>query len=123
LACALLVLPPMAIRVIDTNGILPGVTARRVAVARVARVFDYLFGILYALLAIRLLLEAIYARQGTGFFELIARLTDPFYNPFKGIVRIDHVDGARVVWPLVVAIAAYMILHAAIRGLLRILAR
>jgi uncharacterized protein YggT (Ycf19 family) len=113
----------MAIRVIDTNGILPGVTARRVAVARVARVFDYLFGILYALLAIRLFLEALNARQGAGFFELIARLTDPFYNPFKGIVRIDHVDGVRVVWPLVVAIAAYMILHAAIRGLLRILAR
>jgi hypothetical protein len=35
-----------------------------------------------------------------------------------------NVDGMHpVVWPLIVAVFAYMLLHAGIRGLLRVLAR
>ncbi len=92
-------------------------------VARIARVIDYLFGILYVLLLVRLALEFFNARKGAGFVELIRVLTDPFYAPFKNIVATNTVDGAHVVWPLVVAIIGYMLLHAAVRGLLRLIAR
>ena len=85
---------------------------------------DYLFGLLYALLAIRLVLELINARKGTGFVEFIVTLTSAFYAPFKGIVASDTVDGSHpIVWPIVIAILAYMLLHAALRGLLRLVAR
>ena len=69
------------------------------------------------------MLELIGARKGTGFVEFIATLTKPFYAPFRGIVASDTIDGSHpLVWPLVVAIVAYMLLHGAIRGLLRFLA-
>jgi uncharacterized protein YggT (Ycf19 family) len=90
----------------------------------VARVLDYLFGILYTLLAIRLLLELIGARRSAGFVEFIATLTNPFYAPFKGIVASDTLDGTHpIVWPLVIAMLAYMVLHGALRGLLRFVVR
>ena len=51
-------------------------------------------------------------------------LTSVFYAPFKGIVPNDSLDGSHpIVWPIVIAILAYMILHMAVRGLLRLLAR
>jgi uncharacterized protein YggT (Ycf19 family) len=92
-------------------------------VARVARIVDYLFGILYAILLIRLALEFFSARPSAGFVGLIRALTEPFYAPFKAIVATDTIAGAHLVWPLVVAILGYMVLHAGIRGLLRLIAR
>ena len=93
------------------------------ALALVARVLDYLFGLLYSLLLVRLVLDLIGARRSTGFFQFIAALTRPFYGPFEGIVATETVDGIHpIVWPIVVAIVAYMLLHAAIRGLLRLAA-
>lgn len=100
-----------------------GSSPRVTVAARIGRVVDYLFGLLYALLAVRLVLELVNARHGSGFYGLIASLTDPFYAPFRGILPTNSVDGAHLVWPLVVAILGYMLLHGGIRGLLRLIAR
>jgi uncharacterized protein YggT (Ycf19 family) len=97
--------------------------ARVSATDRIARVFDYLFGLLYAILGIRLALAFIDARHSAAFTRFIDQITDPFYAPFRGIVSSDRIDGQLVVWPIVIAIVAYMILHALIRGLLRLVAR
>jgi uncharacterized protein YggT (Ycf19 family) len=87
-------------------------------------VLDYLFGLLYTLLGVRLLLEMVGARRSAGFVELIASVTNPFYAPFKGIVASDTIDGSHpIVWPIVIAILAYMLLHGAIRGLLHLVSR
>jgi uncharacterized protein YggT (Ycf19 family) len=97
-------------------------TRRHEVLARTARVLDYLFGLLYSLLVIRLVLELIRARRSTGFVEFVVSLTSAFYAPFKGIVPNDTVDGSHpIVWPIVIALGAYMVLHAAIRGLLRLM--
>jgi uncharacterized protein YggT (Ycf19 family) len=101
----------------------PAPTERLVLIGRIARIVDYLFGILYALLAVRLVLEFFGARRDAGFFRIIAAMTDPFYAPFKGLFATHTVEGAHFVWPLVVAIFVYMLLHAGIRGLLRLIAR
>jgi hypothetical protein len=99
-------------------------SAGRVAVlARVGRVIDYLFGVLYALLLMRFTLEFFGARTGTGFFQLIRGMTDVFYAPFKGIFATTIIDSGHFVWPLIVAVLGYMVLHAGIRGLLRLLVR
>jgi hypothetical protein len=56
--------------------------SRAFILARVDRVIDYLFGVLYALLLVRLALEFFGARTGAGFFQIIRGLTDVFYAPF-----------------------------------------
>jgi uncharacterized protein YggT (Ycf19 family) len=96
---------------------------RHYMTVRLAQVIDYLFGILYSLLAIRLVLVLIGARRGAGFVEFIVTLTRPFYAPFQGIVASEPLDGHLIAWPIVVAIVAYMLLHGLIRGLLRLLDR
>ncbi len=99
-------------------------TSRYDVVYRLMRVIDYLFGLLYALLAIRLVLELLRARRGAGFVELIDAATGPFYAPFRGILPSETLDGTHpIVWPLVVALVAYMLLQAAVHGLLRLATR
>jgi uncharacterized protein YggT (Ycf19 family) len=95
---------------------------RTVLLARVARVVDYLFGILYALLLVRLALDFFNA-HAAGFVQIIHTATQPFYAPFQGMFAPTSLDGNPVVWPLVVALLAYMLLHAGVRGLLRLVAR
>jgi uncharacterized protein YggT (Ycf19 family) len=99
-----------------------GTASRISVVAGIARVVDYLFGALYLLLLVRFALEFFNARTGAGFFQLIRELTDAFYAPFRGLFATTIIDGAHFVWPLVVAILGYMVLHALIRGLLRLIA-
>lgn len=91
---------------------------RHNALIIVARVLDYAFGVLYALLAIRLALVFFGAREGAGFFQMIRNVTDVFYAPFKGLFATTLVASGHLEWPLVVAILAYVLLHAGIRGLL-----
>jgi YGGT family protein len=88
---------------------------------RIGRIVDYLFGVLYALLVVRFALEFFGARSGAGFFQLIRELTDVFYAPFKGIFATTTIDTGHFVWPLIVAVLGYMVLHACIRGLLRLI--
>jgi YggT family protein len=100
-----------------------GGSPSRVAVLRrIARVIDFLFGVLYTLLLVRFALDFFGARTEAGFYRTIADLSDPFYAPFKGLFATSTIDHAHVVWPLVVAIVGYMVLHAIIRGVLHLLA-
>jgi len=90
--------------------------------ARVSQVVDYIFMIIYAILAIRLLLELFGARESAGFVQFINAISNPFYAPFRGIVPSPSDNGFTLALPIVVAIVAYMILHLIINGLLRIFA-
>jgi uncharacterized membrane protein len=91
--------------------------------ARVSQVIDYIFYLLYALLGMRFLLALLAARSTAGFVQFIVTVTNPFYAPFKGIVASPSTnEGHTLLLPIVVAIIAYVILHLAINGLLRMLA-
>jgi len=91
--------------------------------ARVSQIIDYIFYLLYALLGMRFLLALLAARSTAGFVQFIVAVTNPFYAPFKGIVASPSTDqGHTLLLPIVVAIIAYVILHLAINGLLRMLA-
>jgi uncharacterized protein YggT (Ycf19 family) len=115
----------MRSELIDTNAPLVdrGRAARVSVVARIGRVIDYLFGLLYALLLIRFALQFFGARTGAGFFQIIRDLTEVFYAPFKGLFPTTPIETGHFEWPLLVAVLGYMVLHAGIRGLLRLLAR
>lgn len=89
--------------------------------ARVSQVTDYLFSLLYGLLAIRLVLALLAARSENGFVQFINAVTEPFYALFRGIVGSPSAEGHTLVVPILIALAAYALLHAAIKGLLRML--
>lgn len=92
-------------------------------VARISQVIDYLFFLLYALLGLRFLLALMAARSGAGFVQFIVMVTNPFYEPFRGIVASPRTDGGHtLMMPLVIAFIVYVLLHLAINGLLRMLA-
>ena len=90
--------------------------------ARIAQFVDYVFWLVYGLLAIRLVLALIGARPGAGFVQAIQAITDPLYAPFRGILPNLTADGGyTLVLPLLFAIFMYLLLHFAVRGLLRLI--
>jgi uncharacterized protein YggT (Ycf19 family) len=91
--------------------------------ARISQVVDYIFYVIYALLAIRFLLALLAARRGAGFVQFIYSVTDPFYAPFRGIVAEPTAEsGARFALSILLAIVVYALLHLGINGLLRLVA-
>ncbi|HJP90409.1 MAG TPA: hypothetical protein VJ875_00540 [Pyrinomonadaceae bacterium] len=91
--------------------------------ARVSQVVDYIFYVIYALLGMRFLLALLAARSSAGFVRFIIAISNPFYEPFRGIVASPSTDGGHtLLLPIVVAIIAYVLLHLAINGLLRMFA-
>ena len=91
--------------------------------ARFSQVVDYIFYVVYALLAIRLLLALMAARSTAGFVQFIRTVTDPLYAPFRGIVASPSAEGGfTLALPIVIAIIVYALLHAGINGLLRLIA-
>jgi hypothetical protein len=91
--------------------------------ARISQIVDYIFFVIYALLGMRFLLALMAARSSAGFVQFIVTVTNPFYLPFRGIVASPSTDqGHTLLLPIVVALVAYMLLHLAINGLLRMMA-
>jgi uncharacterized membrane protein len=91
--------------------------------ARVSQVVDYIFYVIYALLGLRFLLALMAARSTAGFVQFIVAVTNPFYLPFRGIVASPATDqGHTLMMPIIIAIIAYLLLHLAINGILRMLA-
>lgn len=89
--------------------------------ARVSQFVDYVFFVIYGLLTVRLLLELFAARESAGFVKFIKSVTGVFYAPFEGIAPSPTADGGfTLALPIIIAIVAYMLLHLAINGLLRI---
>ena len=90
--------------------------------ARVAQFVDYGFGIIYALLGIRLILALVAARPGAAFVQWITAATNPLYAPFRGILpNLNSEGGYTLVLPVLFAILMYAVLHAAVRGLLKLI--
>ncbi len=92
-------------------------------VARVSQFIDYAFFVLYALLAIRFALSLMAANSKSGFVQFIVSVTNPFYAPFKNIVTSSRSEeGHTLLWPIVVAFGAYLVLHLIINRTLRLIA-
>jgi uncharacterized protein YggT (Ycf19 family) len=96
------------------------VVAHARTAARGSQFLDYAFYVVYSLLAIRLVLALIAASSSNGFVKLIRAVTGPFYAPFRGIVPSPSAGGGyTLVVPIVIALVVYVMLHAGINGLLR----
>lgn len=91
--------------------------------ARVSQVVDYIFYVVYGLLAIRLVLALFAAKQSAGFVQFINSITNPLYAPFRGIVPSPRTEeGFTLALPIIIAIIVYMLVHLGINGLFRIFA-
>jgi hypothetical protein len=91
--------------------------------ARVSQVVDYIFYVIYALLGMRFLLALLAARSTAGFVQFVVAVSNPFYEPFRGIVASPSTDGGHtLLLPIVVAMIAYLLFHLLINGLLRMFA-
>ena len=91
---------------------------------RPSQLLDYAFGLLYMLLAVRLVLVLFNANPASGFTRFIDVATNPFYEPFRGIVPSQSFDGGyTLAIPLMIALLIYAFLHVAINKFLRMFVR
>ena len=90
------------------------------SVARTSQVVDYLFYLVYGVIGLEIVLDAIGARQSAGFKQFIDALAAPILAPFRGLVLEPGIGRYRFMTSYVVALVVYMLLHMAVNGLLRL---
>ncbi len=90
--------------------------------ARIGQFVNYSFGIIYGIIGLEIALELLGAREGTGFKEFIDALSAPFLAPFSGLMMEPVVSEFAFRTSYVVAVIVYMLVHAAITGLLKVMA-
>jgi uncharacterized protein YggT (Ycf19 family) len=92
------------------------------AAARVSQVVDYIFYLIYSLIALEILLELLGARETNSFKRFIDALTAPLLMPFNTLMP-DLAQGRfQFKVSYLVALLVYVLLHFAVNGLLRLLA-
>jgi uncharacterized protein YggT (Ycf19 family) len=90
------------------------------AAARASQVVDYLFYIVYGIIGLEIVLDAIGARQSAGFKQFIDAIASPFLAPFKGLMPTPGVGSFRFMLSYIVALVVYVLLHMAVNGLFRL---
>jgi uncharacterized protein YggT (Ycf19 family) len=95
--------------------------ARGKLVARVSQVADYVFYLIYGIIGLEILLDALGARQSAGFKLFIDALSAPLLAPFHGLMPDPGIGRFRLMISFMVALFVYMLLHLAVNGLLRLL--
>lgn len=87
------------------------------------RVIALLFGILFALLILRIVLLALGANEGNGIVDFIYGASEPFVAPFRGVFSMDEIRPVgRSVFDLaaLVALIGYALIELLILAVLRI---
>ena len=97
-------------------------TKRGRTAARVSQFFDYVFSLIYGIIALQFLLRLLGARPGSGFVEFIAALSRPLLAPFERIVPSRSVAEHPVDVSDLLALGVYILLHLAINGIFRLIA-
>ena len=91
------------------------------AAARASQIVDYLFYLVYGIIGLEIVLNAIGARQSAGFKQFIDAIATPFLAPFRGLMPTPGVGSFRLMLSYVVALVVYVLLHMAVNGLLRLI--
>jgi uncharacterized protein YggT (Ycf19 family) len=95
---------------------------RSKAAARFSQVIDYLFYLAYGLISLQIILDLLGARRGNGFRNLIDAVCAPLLAPFNNLMPSVGRGNFQLRLSYVIALLVYVLLHAAINGLLRLLA-
>ena len=90
------------------------------AFARVSQVADYVFYLIYGIIGVEIVLEALGARDSAGFKRFVDTLAAPLLAPFQGLMPDPGVGRFRFMLSYLVALAVYVLVHMAVNGLLRL---
>lgn len=90
------------------------------SVARLSQVVDYVFYLIYGIISLEIVLEALGARENAGFKEFIDTLAGPLLAPFEGLMADPGSGAYRFMISYVFALIVYFLLHIAVKGLLRL---
>jgi uncharacterized protein YggT (Ycf19 family) len=102
------------------------VPGRPEPVVTAARVITFAFGVLQAVLILRIVLLLLVANPGNDVVALILNVTDPFVEPFRGMFSLDRVaSDAGSVFDVaaLVALIGWTLVELLILAALRIFAR
>ena len=90
-----------------------------------SRVVTFVFGILQALLILRIVLLVLVANQGNAIVDAIFSITQPFVDPFIGMFSLDRVTAGQSVLDVaaIVALIAWTLLEFVILAALRMFSR
>ena len=94
--------------------------ARTRAIARMSQVVDYVFYLIYGIIALEVILEALGARENAGFKQFVDTLASPLLAPFEGLMPDPGAGNYRFMISYVFALIVYFLLHLAVKGLLRL---
>lgn len=95
-------------------------------VTTIARVVTFIFGVLQALLILRIILLLLVANAGNDVVALILSVTDPFVEPFRGMFAIDRVtadQGSKFDIAALVALIGWTLVELLVLALLRVFSR
>jgi uncharacterized protein YggT (Ycf19 family) len=90
------------------------------------RIVTLLFGILQALIVLRIVLLLLAANQDNSIVAFILGVSDPFVEPFRGVFRLDEVrgkTGSLLDIGAVVALVGWTLIEALVLGIVGILER
>jgi uncharacterized protein YggT (Ycf19 family) len=73
----------------------PPAPRRRTWPRTLTRLLTFLFGILQALLILRIVLLLLIANPDNEIVAAILRITEPFVEPFRGMFQLDEITGGR----------------------------
>ncbi|MBW3660263.1 MAG: hypothetical protein KY397_01340 [Gemmatimonadetes bacterium] len=90
-------------------------------VAVVGQAIDYAFYLIYTIVGVRILLEVLGTGEETEFRQLVDTLSGPFVSPFQGLTFDPWVEPYQDVVPFLIALLVWMLVHGALKGLLRLL--
>jgi len=94
--------------------------ARTRTIARLSQVIDYVFYLIYGIIALEIVLEALGARENAGFKQLVDTIAAPLLAPFEGLMPDPGAGNYRFMISYVFALIVYFLLHLAVKGLLRL---
>jgi YggT family protein len=86
----------------------------------IRRLVWLLFGILQALIVLRIVLLLLNANEGNDIVSFIVSVTDPFVEPFRGMFRLDQVNGASgsvLDVAAIIALVAWTLIEALVLGI------
>jgi uncharacterized protein YggT (Ycf19 family) len=116
--------PPPASSNVNVSGTGPGyvTTAAPGPLYWAKRIVSLLFGILFVLLAIRIVLLLLVANPGNEIVDFVYSVTEPFVAPFRGMFQFDQVvaGDATLDFSAVVALIAWFLIYLLIMAILRI---
>jgi uncharacterized protein YggT (Ycf19 family) len=94
--------------------------ARTRRIARLSQVVDYVFYLVYGIIALQIVLEALGARENAGFKQFIDTLSAPLLAPFHGLMADPAAGNYQFMVSYLVALVVYFLIHLAVKGLLRL---